>query len=72
MKPQDIIFIILLGIVILRRAKEAWLAGIVATILAGLLFLIGNLFTAQRLTWYAAAFFLVTVLAQALTYMKRN
>ncbi len=72
MKIQDIAFIVILIIILLLRGKAAWYAGIVAGVAAGTLFLLSNLFTAQRFTWYSAAFFTVFVLKELYCTLFKN
>jgi hypothetical protein len=62
MKIQDIIFFIIVFCFLITRGKGLWQAGIISFILAGILFLFGNLFTAQRMSWYGAGFLLLSVL----------
>jgi hypothetical protein len=56
MKLQDRVFIAIFSLFIVAPNKIVWVAGMVTCILAGILFLGGNLFTAQRLSMYAAGF----------------
>lgn len=63
MKIQDFVFIILFAFLLYKRRSEYFAAaGIVCLILAVPLFARWVFFTAERLTWYAAAFFLFSVL----------
>lgn len=63
MKPQDIIFFIVFAILVITK-KPRWLvyAGLGSLVLSIPLFASWVFFTAERLTWYAAAF-LVTALS---------
>lgn len=62
MKIQDIAFLAVLVLLILKRSpKLAVICGIVALLLAIPLFSFWVFFTAERLTWYAAAFFLLAI-----------
>lgn len=62
MKPQDLLFIAVLGILIgLRKPKLLIIAGLVCIVLAIPLFQFWVFFTAQRLLYYAAGFFLAAV-----------
>jgi len=61
MKLQDIFFVAVLLIVIYKGGKYAWLSGMASLILSGVLFGMDNLFTSQRLSWYALGFFSVAV-----------
>lgn len=64
MKSQDLLFLLIFILLLFyRRSRYTWIAGFFALILSSLLlFLFDNRFTMQRLTWYAAAFFLVYTL----------
>ena len=71
MKPQDIGFI--LGFVILLAFRRSVLfvwAGLGCLALAIPLFATWTFFTAERLTWYAAAFFLTFILISLLRPRK--
>lgn len=58
MKPQDIAFIIIFIVLIaLRKPKLLVAAGISCLLISMPLFAKWIFFTAERLTWYAAAFF---------------
>ncbi len=62
MKPQDIVFlIVLLPLIYKRDSRLAAMIGIGSLILAIPLFATWTFFTAERLTWYAAAFFLLSI-----------
>lgn len=60
MKPQDIVFIVILAILlfVIRKPKVLVIAGLICLILSIPLFSFWIFFTAQRLVYYAAAFFL--------------
>lgn len=63
MKPQDIIFfVVLIALLLSRRPKVLVWAGLGSLVLAVPLFSFWIFFTAERLTWYAAAFFLTYIL----------
>lgn len=63
MKIQDIIFfIIFISLLIKRDPRLAAGAGIISLIVAIPLFSFWIFFTAERLTWYAAAFFLLSII----------
>ena len=65
MKIQDIIFILVFAtLIILKKPKLAAGAGLFSLILAIPLFHALVFFTAERLTWYAAAFFLLNIVFQ--------
>ena len=73
MKLQDILFFIaLLLIILFRRGRYAWHAGMLCFVLSGILFAIGNLFTSQRLTWYGAAFIAVEVIRLLISDLRRG
>ena len=57
MKPQDIIFLIIFAVLLIMK-KQQWFvyAGLGSLVLAIPLFASWVFFTAERLTWYAAAF----------------
>lgn len=58
MKIQNLIFAVIFILVFWRRnSAVAARLGIICLILATLLFNLQVFFTAERLTWYAAAFF---------------
>lgn len=63
MKVQDILFLIILAALIFKWNPRwfVW-AGIMSLILSILLFYFWIFFTAERLTWYAAVFFLISIL----------
>lgn len=64
MKVQDIVFLIVLGVLLLvRKPRVAVGAGVAAILLSMPLFYAKiALFTAQRLVMYASAFFLITII----------
>lgn len=63
MKIQDFIFLIVLaGILLTRKPKLLVFAGLGSLVLAIPLFTKWVFFTAERLTWYAAGFFLIFIL----------
>jgi hypothetical protein len=62
MKPQDILFILLLIVLLgLRRPKILVCAGLVCLLLSIPLFSHWVFFTAERLVMYAAGFFMVSL-----------
>lgn len=72
MKPQDIIFFIVLLILLYKQdAKYFAAVGIVSILISIPLFAYWIFFTAERLTWYAAAFFLCSIILR-LIESKRN
>ena len=63
MKIQDIAFFVVLALLIFKRNPQlAVICGIVCLILSIPLFSLWIFFTAERLTWYAAAFFLLAII----------
>ncbi len=67
MKPQDIVFFLVLAILIYKRSSRlCTIAGLLCLIVAIPLFAKWVFFTAERLTWYAAALFLLAILLQFL------
>ncbi len=67
MKPQDIAFFVLfVFLIILRRPVLFVWVGLGCLVLAIPLFATWTFFTAERLTWYAAAFFLTFILISLL------
>ena len=65
MKIQDIVFfVILFWLWIIPVKKKFVYAGIFSLLIAIPLFSIMIFFSAERLTWYAAAFFLIHTLKQ--------
>ncbi len=67
MKPQDIIFFIILLVFIYKR-NSTWavFAGLLCLFISIPLFAKWIFFTAERLTWYAAGFFLLAIVIQIL------
>lgn len=62
MKIQDIAFFVVLALLILKRnPKFAVFCGIACLILSIPLFSFWIFFTAERLVWYAASFFLLAI-----------
>lgn len=67
MKPQDVGFFIMLAVLLLvRRPVFLVWAGLGCLVLAIPLFATWTFFTAERLTWYAAAFFTTFILISLL------
>ena len=63
MKIQDIIFFVIFGIVLWKRdARWAAVSGLIALIISVPLFATWTFFTAERFTWYAATFFLLSII----------
>lgn len=67
MKIQDLAFFFTLAVLFLLR-RPVWFvwAGLVSLALAIPLFATWTFFTAERLTWYAAAYFLAFILISLL------
>jgi hypothetical protein len=73
MKVQDIAFGLLFLFVIWRRnSKLAVILGLVCLILAMPLFKFWIFFTAERLTWYAAALFAYVVLLELVNLRREK
>lgn len=68
MKIQDIAFLIFLGILLIIRKPILFVyAGIACLVFSIPLFSKWIFFTAERLTWYAAAFFLIFIIISLIT-----
>jgi len=64
MKIQDIAFLVVLVFLILKRSSRLMVAcGILCLALSIPLFSFWIFFTAERLTWYAAGFFLLAIIS---------
>lgn len=63
MKIQDILFLVICAFLLWKR-NPRWAAvmGLLSLLAAIPLFATWTFFTAERLTWYAAAFFLLSIL----------
>ena len=73
MKPQDILFfLVLIVVIVLKKPKLSVSMGLVCLLLAIPLFYLQIFFTAQHLTWYAAAFFLVAVITLSINTRSKN
>lgn len=71
MKPQDILFVIALVVLLWRRnPREIALAGIICLLIAMPLFYKWVFFTAQRLTYYAVAFFAISTILHLINLRK--
>ncbi|MEK7092457.1 MAG: hypothetical protein AAB907_02435 [Patescibacteria group bacterium] len=71
MKIQDIGFVVLLVILLIRRDPRLFaLAGIACLFLSIPLFSLWIFFTAERLTWYAATFFLMSAILHMIRLRK--
>lgn len=71
MKIQDIIFLIVLLFLLFKR-DEKWFAsfGIASLVLSIPFFANWVFFTAEKLIWYAAAFFLISIIIHLLKLRK--
>lgn len=62
MKLQDIAFLIVFILVLLKRdSRLSTIVGLVCLVLSIPLFALWVFFTAQHLVWYSAAFFLLSI-----------
>jgi len=71
MKAQDVLFLIILMISLIRKRDSFVILGLLCFVFSACLFGIGNLFTAQRLTWYGAGYVLIAVLLELMDELKR-
>jgi len=73
MKIQDFGFIIV-AILLIYKRNPRWLVigGLICLILSIPLFSVWIFFTAQRLTYYAAAFFLMAILLYLILYRTKK
>ncbi|MBI2032751.1 MAG: hypothetical protein HYT09_03870 [Candidatus Levybacteria bacterium] len=72
MKIQDIAFLIIIAILFSTRKPRLFvIAGISSLFLAIPLFQQWIFFTAQRLTWYAFAFFLIALILNIVSLRKK-
>ena len=63
MKIQDIVFFVVLALLMAKRSpKVASICGIICLVLSMPLFSFWVFFTAERLVWYAAGFFLLAII----------
>lgn len=63
MKSQDILFFIILVLLFWKRSPRLFVwSGLLCLLFAIPLFSFWVFFTAERLVWYAAAFFIVAIL----------
>ena len=63
MKPQDILFFIILGFLLYKRDSKLFtIVGIISLALSIPLFSLWVFFTAERLVWYAASFLFLAVM----------
>ncbi len=72
-KIQDLAFILVFLLVFWRRSsKLAVSIGLFCLVLAIPLFKFWIFFTAERLTWYAAAFFAYSIILQLFELLKKG
>ena len=63
MKPQDILFFIVFAVLLaVRKPRLLVVSGLVCLLMSVPLFATWTFFTAERLTWYAAACFAAFIL----------
>jgi len=73
MKIQDLLFLIVLIMLLIKRnEKMASSAGLISLLFSIPLFAMWVFFTAERLIWYAAVFFLLAIILQVLNLKKRS
>jgi len=73
MKIQDLVFGLIFVFVFWRRSAHlATIVGLLCLFLAIPLFKFWIFFTAERLTWYAAAFFLLAILFELLNLGRKK
>lgn len=73
MKPQDILFIILLLVLIWKSNPKYFVIVALFCLLAAIpLYQFWVFFTAERLVWYAGAFLLGAIIFSSLTRDKKN
>ncbi|OGH18872.1 MAG: hypothetical protein A3F31_04835 [Candidatus Levybacteria bacterium RIFCSPHIGHO2_12_FULL_38_12] len=72
MKPQDIVFLAVFLLLIIKRDVElVTVLGLLSLFFSMPLFYSWIFFTAERLVWYAAAFFLLSIIQQLFFYRKK-
>lgn len=73
MKSQDVLFFIVFIFLLLKHnSRYAIGAGIISLVISIPLFAFWIFFTAERLVWYAAGFFLLGILLQLYTLRKEK
>ncbi len=73
MKIQDIVFFVIVILLIVKpKPKIAAILGLASIIISVPLFYLHIFFTAQRLTMYAAGFFLIEVIIQSLKLKTKS
>lgn len=72
MKVQDIVFVAIFAILVYRRNPQhiAWVGAICLLISMPIFYSLKSLFTAERLTYYAVAFFLASIVLQLINLKK--
>ncbi|MEX2013228.1 MAG: hypothetical protein WD967_02390 [Candidatus Levyibacteriota bacterium] len=72
MKIQDIVFLLFFALLVYKQSpKLSAISGTTAIIVAIPLFTFWIFFTAERLVWYAAAFFLLCIAQQLAVQGKK-
>ena len=73
MKLQDIVFLIAFTF-LLYKGNPKWMviAGVISLFLSIPLFSFWIFFTAERLTWYAAAFFVVAIVIYTVRFRRKQ
>lgn len=70
MKPQDIVFFFTMGALLAVKKPRLFVwAGLICLAVSIPLFATWTFFTAERLTWYAAAFFAVFII---ISHIRRH
>lgn len=73
MKIQDLTFLVILAFLVWRQdQKLSVLLGLIALLVSIPLFATWTFFTAERLSWYAAAFFLLSVIFQLIKVQREK
>ncbi|MFH1833035.1 MAG: hypothetical protein ABH816_02600 [Candidatus Levyibacteriota bacterium] len=73
MKIQDVMFFVIFAVLLWRRdPKLAVLAGLVCLVVSIPLFNLWVFFTAERLTWYAGAFFFLSIIFYLINSKKEK
>lgn len=73
MKPQDVIFfIVVVSVLVSKKSKLFVVLGIISLFTAIPLFAKWIFFTAERLTWYAAGFFFLAIVMQIIEGKRKS
>lgn len=71
MKIQDILFaVVFIALILKKNPKIPAILGIISLVLSIPLFSFWIFFTAQRLTWYAAGFFVLSIFINLFSLRK--